>query len=377
MARRQCARLTMRSTGKIRALVASAVLAAALCAPLAARAMGEAPVTSGTALEAPAGSALTPDPAPAPVEQGTTLAPPSAADNQPASGGVSAGDTPSEAEAGEGATEPAPEGSAGSLPALPSPSAVLPIPSLPASTCAASGVPPVADPDLPARRRDLRPRPPGPGGAGRDQRGRDRLRHQPRRPSSAGAVGWMQFMPATWAGYGVDANGDGVKDPYNPEDAIFAAASYLSANGMPADTYGAIFAYNHADWYVAEVLANAGCYAAEVGGPGLSRRPQPAAPGAEMRPRPGLERDDPTRVHARLRGRGGALRTRQARRLGAGGDRPPRVRLRPRHGQAAVARAKVRSASTPPSGASTRSTATATDASVTPTRPTPRRPWRG
>jgi len=79
-------------------------------------------------------------------------------------------------------------------------------------------------------------------------------------PSSAGAVGWMQFMPSTWASYGVDADGDGKADPNDPHDAIFAAASYLSAAGMPADTAGAIFAYNHADWYVAEVLANAGCY---------------------------------------------------------------------------------------------------------------------
>jgi hypothetical protein len=78
--------------------------------------------------------------------------------------------------------------------------------------------------------------------------------------SSAGAVGWMQFMPETWNSYGVDANGDGVRDPYNPEDAIFAAASYLKAAGMPADTYGAIYSYNHADWYVAEVLSNAECY---------------------------------------------------------------------------------------------------------------------
>ena len=72
-------------------------------------------------------------------------------------------------------------------------------------------------------------------------------------------------MPETWAMYGVDANGDGVADPNNPEDAIFAAARYLSAAGMPADICGAIFAYNHADWYVEEVLANAGCYADEVG----------------------------------------------------------------------------------------------------------------
>jgi hypothetical protein len=71
----------------------------------------------------------------------------------------------------------------------------------------------------------------------------------------------MQFIPSTWEMYGVDANGDGVRDPYNPEDAIYSAASYLSAAGMPADTYSAIYAYNHADWYVADVLANAACYA--------------------------------------------------------------------------------------------------------------------
>ena len=52
--------------------------------------------------------------------------------------------------------------------------------------------------------------------------------------SSAGAVGWMQFMPSTWEMYGVDANGDGRKDPYNPVDAIFAAARYLRAAGAGA-----------------------------------------------------------------------------------------------------------------------------------------------
>ena len=83
--------------------------------------------------------------------------------------------------------------------------------------------------------------------------------------SSAGAVGWMQFMPATWGSYGVDANGDGIRDPYDPEDAIFAAANYLRASGMPADTDGAIFSYNHADWYVAEVLADASCFG-QLGG---------------------------------------------------------------------------------------------------------------
>ena len=75
--------------------------------------------------------------------------------------------------------------------------------------------------------------------------------------STAGAVGWMQFMPATWEMYGVDANGDGVKDPYNPVDAIFAAARYLRAAGAGDDLQRAIFAYNHAQWYVDDVLARA------------------------------------------------------------------------------------------------------------------------
>jgi hypothetical protein len=79
-------------------------------------------------------------------------------------------------------------------------------------------------------------------------------------PSSAGAVGWMQFMPSTWAMYGVDADGDGDKDPNEPHDAIFAAARYLRAAGMPEDPEGAVFAYNHADWYVAEVMARAACF---------------------------------------------------------------------------------------------------------------------
>jgi murein DD-endopeptidase MepM/ murein hydrolase activator NlpD len=75
--------------------------------------------------------------------------------------------------------------------------------------------------------------------------------------STAGALGWMQFMPATWDSYGEDANGDGVKDPYNPVDAIFAAARYLKAAGAETDLEKAIFAYNHADWYVQSVLLRA------------------------------------------------------------------------------------------------------------------------
>ena len=79
-------------------------------------------------------------------------------------------------------------------------------------------------------------------------------------PSSAGAIGWMQFMPATWLEWGVDANGDGVADPWNAADAIYSAARYLAAAGGQTDINRAVFAYNHADWYVQEVLGLAQLY---------------------------------------------------------------------------------------------------------------------
>jgi cell wall-associated NlpC family hydrolase len=79
-------------------------------------------------------------------------------------------------------------------------------------------------------------------------------------PSSAGAVGWMQFMPSTWARWGLDANGDGVADPDNPTDAIFSAARYLAACGGQFDIAKAIYCYNHASWYVSEVLSLAALY---------------------------------------------------------------------------------------------------------------------
>jgi Transglycosylase SLT domain len=75
--------------------------------------------------------------------------------------------------------------------------------------------------------------------------------------SSAGALGWMQFIPSSWRMYGTDANKDGEKDPYNPVDAIFAAARYLKAAGADNDLRRAIFAYNHADWYVDSVMLRA------------------------------------------------------------------------------------------------------------------------
>ena len=75
--------------------------------------------------------------------------------------------------------------------------------------------------------------------------------------SSAGALGWMQFMPATWKAYGTDANGDSKRDPYNPVDAIFSAARYIKAAGGDKNIREGLFAYNRADWYVESVLLRA------------------------------------------------------------------------------------------------------------------------
>jgi murein DD-endopeptidase MepM/ murein hydrolase activator NlpD len=91
--------------------------------------------------------------------------------------------------------------------------------------------------------------------------------------SSAGAIGWMQFMPDTWRMYGVTVEGKGTPNPYDPHDAIFAAARLLAANGARTDLRAALFAYNHANWYVdsvlwwaAEIKAHAhGRHAAKVG----------------------------------------------------------------------------------------------------------------
>jgi murein DD-endopeptidase MepM/ murein hydrolase activator NlpD len=84
-------------------------------------------------------------------------------------------------------------------------------------------------------------------------------------PSSAGAIGWMQFMPDTWLRWGLDANGDGLADPWNPEDGVFAAARYLAAAGGADDISRAVFAYNHAQWYVDEVLALASDFGSGAG----------------------------------------------------------------------------------------------------------------
>lgn len=95
-------------------------------------------------------------------------------------------------------------------------------------------------------------------------------------PSSAGALGPMQFMPSTWESYGLDANKDGRANIMDPEDAIPAAARYLKAGGAPDDWYEALFTYNHAGWYVEKVLKVAEKYRQAAGdeevGPYYGRR---------------------------------------------------------------------------------------------------------
>ncbi|HEU5416702.1 MAG TPA: lytic transglycosylase domain-containing protein [Streptosporangiaceae bacterium] len=86
-------------------------------------------------------------------------------------------------------------------------------------------------------------------------------------PSSAGALGPMQFMPATWAQWGIRGFGrSGQPDVMDPYDAVPSAARLLCADGAAAggqSLYRAVFGYNHADWYVREVLGLAARYAAE------------------------------------------------------------------------------------------------------------------
>ncbi len=92
--------------------------------------------------------------------------------------------------------------------------------------------------------------------------------------NSAGAGGPAQFLASTWSVYGVSASGSGVPDRWNPADAILGMANYLRASGAPADYRRAIYAYNNAWWYVAEVERWAAIYrgpaGAQVGARGAS-----------------------------------------------------------------------------------------------------------
>jgi hypothetical protein len=282
----------MNQLRKIFLLGAFAAILAASSALAAEMPAGPAPaLPAASSTTAPAATVAAPSPATAAspatsgVEEGATIAAPTAPSSStpPAkkevTGGTAASKDAEEAapeekeeEAGEAETETGGEEAA--LP--PGSGEPFEIPSIPGSSCAGSGVPPVLIPIFQgaAARYGL-----GPQGAS-VLAGINEIETAfgtNLNVSSAGAMGWMQFISSTWEIYGVDANGDGVKDPYNPEDAIYAAASYLSAAGMPADTYDAIYSYNHADWYVQEVLANAACYAGigtSAAGGGFALTPQ-------------------------------------------------------------------------------------------------------
>jgi len=74
------------------------------------------------------------------------------------------------------------------------------------------------------------------------------------------AVGPFQFIPSSWAIFGVDGNGDGIKDPHNVFDAIPAAVAHLCPTGAVSDVEAAIFSYNHSHSYVTAVLEWAATY---------------------------------------------------------------------------------------------------------------------
>ena len=101
-------------------------------------------------------------------------------------------------------------------------------------------------------------------------------------PSVAGALGPMQFMPSTFAQYDepVPPGGANPPNPYDPADAIYAAARDLCANGARggADIPRAVWGYNHAGWYVRKVMALAASYAqaAPSAGPVAAPLPLPA-----------------------------------------------------------------------------------------------------
>jgi len=255
--------------GRLRNALLAATIGAALAATSASadEPAPAAPSTTETPASPESTIEATPS-TPSGVQQGATIEAPTTeapvAKPKPSAGGTTAG-SPSGQTADPGSSPPP---AATVSPAAP-PSSTFAIPSIPSSSCAVSGVPPLLVP-IYQRAADTY----GLGSEGAAVlAGINEVETAfgtNLNVSSAGAIGWMQFMPSTWETYGVDANGDGVEDPNNPEDAIFAAAAYLRAAGMPTDPYGAIFAYNHADWYVAEVLSNAACYATELGVPAFN-----------------------------------------------------------------------------------------------------------
>jgi hypothetical protein len=106
--------------------------------------------------------------------------------------------------------------------------------------------------------------------------------------NSAGAEGPMQFLPATFGEFAVNADPGQPLSPYNPADAIYTAARMLCADGAhggsTAGIERAIFAYNHADWYVREVMTWADMYAAQDGSGHAATRPAQPTSAQETSP---------------------------------------------------------------------------------------------
>jgi len=96
-------------------------------------------------------------------------------------------------------------------------------------------------------------------------------------PSSAGALGPMQFLPSSWDLFGVDGDKDGDKDINDPKDAIPAAAVHLikAGGGIANSVHDALFGYNHSEAYVASVIAQANKY-------GWTGDPSAGIPGAAI-----------------------------------------------------------------------------------------------
>jgi hypothetical protein len=291
--------------GRLRTTLAAAAVGAVLAAQSApAQSPPPKPAPPAGAPPAPTSSSQTQTtPAPGttigtpPVQQGDPLSPPPAPTPHPSppphhpspgSGGAGPPTKPAPSKEPDKSNGPATNAPTGGT-AAPAPAPSSPtfnIPTVPSVVCGPTAVPSELQPIYQAASARYGLGPQGPNVLAAINQIETNFGQLNRVTSSAGAIGWMQFMPSTWATYGVDANGDGVADPYDPQDAIFAAARYLRAAGMPGDTAGAIFAYNHASWYVAEVLANAGCFGS-INGQAFSLVPQmpviQCQPGADFK----------------------------------------------------------------------------------------------
>jgi cell wall-associated NlpC family hydrolase len=100
--------------------------------------------------------------------------------------------------------------------------------------------------------------------------------------NQAGAGGPMQFLASTWAVYGLDADGDGNANRWDPVDAVFSAANDLRAAGAPSDIAAALYAYNHSQTYVGEVRAWADLYQQQGARGGALESTGPSAAGSSL-----------------------------------------------------------------------------------------------